>query len=95
MGIEFLHHLLIFYGAGDRNRTCNLMLTRHLLCLIELLQHLYWSANVDSTHKPLGYQPSALTVELLADLRWNSTLTKRYIFVCLLSEPLSKQYTRA
>ena len=35
------------------------------------------------------------STELLADLMWNSTLTKRYILMCLLSEPLSEQFTRA
>ncbi len=29
------------YGAGERNRTINLLITNQLLCLIELHQH-FW-----------------------------------------------------
>ena len=55
------------YGAGDWNRTHNLLITSQLLCLVELRQHinfLLWCLGAESNHRHGDFQSPALPTEL-------------------------------
>ena len=56
-------------GAGDRNRTYNLLITNQLLCQlshtsIKLSLHLTWCLEAESNHRHEDFQSSALPTEL-------------------------------
>ena len=55
------------FGAGDWNRTHNLLITSQLLCLVELRQHinfLLWCLGAESNHRHGDFQSPALPTEL-------------------------------
>ena len=53
------------YGAGDRNRTNNLLITNQLLCLLSYTSVLScWCLGADSNHRHRDFQSLALPPEL-------------------------------
>ncbi len=53
------------YGAGDRNRTNNLLITNQLLCLLSYTSILScWCLGADSNHRHRDFQSLALPPEL-------------------------------
>ena len=53
------------YGAGDRNRTNNLLITNQLLCLLSYTSVLScWCLGADSNHRHRDFQSLALPTEL-------------------------------
>ena len=53
-------------GAGDRNRTNNLLITNQLLCLLSYTSayHLVWCLGAESNHRHGDFQSPALPTEL-------------------------------
>ncbi len=51
------------YGAGDRNRTNNLLITNQLLCLLSYTSG-YWCRGAGSNHRHRDFQSLALPTEL-------------------------------
>ena len=67
-------------GAGDRNRTNNLLITNQLLCQLSYTSiYIYWCLETDSNHRHKDFQSYALPTELprqaLATLRGLEPLT--------------------
>ena len=58
-----LGNLPIFFGAGDRNRTNNLLITNQLLCLLSYTSK-SWCLGADSNHRHRDFQSLALPTEL-------------------------------
>ncbi len=54
------------FGAGDRNRTNNLLITNQLLCLLSYTSILSfdWCLGADSNHRHRDFQSLALPTEL-------------------------------
>ena len=51
-------------GAGDWNRTHNLLITSQLLCLLSYASILYWCLGAESNHRHGDFQSPALPTEL-------------------------------
>ena len=61
------------YGAGDRNRTNNLLITNQLLCLLSYTSVLScWCLGADSNHRHRDFQSLALPPELPRHLGFQS-----------------------
>ncbi len=61
------------YGAGDRNRTNNLLITNQLLCLLSYTSILScWCLGADSNHRHRDFQSLALPPELPRHLGFQS-----------------------
>ena len=56
----------VIVGAGDRNRTNNLLITNQLLCLLSYTSayHLVWCLGAESNHRHGDFQSPALPTEL-------------------------------
>ena len=71
------------YGAGDRNRTNNLLITNQLLCLLSYTSVFScWCLGADSNHRHRDFQSLALPPELprhIVDPTY-STVTRRIEF---------------
>ncbi len=55
--------IFIKFGAGDRNRTNNLLITNQLLCLLSYTS-IAWCLGADSNHRHRDFQSLALPPEL-------------------------------
>ena len=61
------------YGAGDRNRTNNLLITNQLLCLLSYTSVFScWCLGADSNHRHRDFQSLALPPELPRHLGFQS-----------------------
>ena len=59
------------YGAGDRNRTNNLLITNQLLCLLSYTSVLScWCLGAESNHRHRDFQSLALPTELPRQKKW-------------------------
>ena len=73
---------LPIYGAGDWNRTHNLLITSQLLCQLSYTSKILkkWCLRAESNHRQRDFQSLALPTELPRHLRFalNSRLRAKY-----------------
>ena len=65
----FGHSGISPYGAGDRNRTNNLLITNQLLCQLSYTSR-SWCLGAESNHRHRDFQSLALPTELSGQKKW-------------------------